>query len=444
MTHAPSRVLVIVGTVVAVLGTATAGSAADRYLWNLPPGFPTPRVPADNPMSREKAVLGRFLFYDTRLSGNQTQSCASCHLQALAFTDGLPQGVGSTGEVHPRSSMSLTNVAYNATQTWANPLLLTLEQQALIPMFGEFPVELGLSGMEDELLRRLAADARYRRLFGEAFPAANPPAAVGTIVRGLASFIRTLISGTAPYDRWVQGVDESALSASAMRGGRLFFSEQLECFHCHGGFNFAASTAFEGKPFDEAPFHNNGLYNIDATGAYPPDNTGVHGITGKDADMGAFRAPTLRNIALTAPYMHDGSIATLDEVIDHYAAGGRTIADGPYAGVGHDNPHKSGFVRGFTLTPQDRQDLLTFLHSLTDVDFVTTPHLSNPFRPVACVGDCNYDATVTVNELVAAVGVGLSSATLATCFVADRSADGEVTIDELVTATGAALNGCPP
>jgi len=104
--------------------------------------------------------------------------------------------------------------------------------------------------------------------------------------------------------------------------------------------------------------------------------------------------------------MHDGSIATLDEVIDHYAAGGRTIADGPYAGVGHDNPHKSGFVRGFTLTPQDRQDLLTFLHSLTDVDFVTTPHLSNPFRPVACVGDCNYDATVTVNELVAAVGSG--------------------------------------
>jgi len=295
MTHAPSRVLVIVGTVVAVLGTATAGSAADRYLWNLPPGFPTPGAIRQSDEPREGRARPLPLLRHPPLR-QPTQSCASCHLQALAFTDGLPQGVGSTGEVHPRSSMSLTNVAYNATQTWANPLLLTLDQQALIPMFGEFPVELGLSGMEDELLRRLAADARYRRLFGEAFPAANPPAAVGTIVRGLASFIRTLISGTAPYDRWVQGVDESALSASAMRGGRLFFSEQLECFHCHGGFNFAASTAFEGKPFDEAPFHNNGLYNIDATGAYPPENTGVHGITGKDADMGAFRAPTLRTL----------------------------------------------------------------------------------------------------------------------------------------------------
>ena len=442
--HALRLALVIVGTVAAVLSTAATVRAADRYEWNLPPGFPTPRLPVDNPMSREKAALGRFLFYDTRLSGNQTQSCASCHLQALAFTDGLLQGIGSTGEVHPRNSMSLTNVAYNATQTWANPLLLTLEQQALVPMFGEFPVELGLSGMEDELMRRLTADARYRRLFGEAFPTTDPPVAIGTIVRGLASFIRTMISGNAPYDRWVQGVDDTAMSLSAIRGSRLFFSEQLECFHCHGGFNFAASTAFEGKPFDEAPFHNTGLYNIDETGAYPPDNTGVHAITGKDADMGAFRAPTLRNIELTAPYMHDGSIATLDEVIDHYTAGGRTIADGPYAGVGRDNPHKSGFVGGFTLTPQDREDVLNFLHSLTDPEFITTPHLSDPFRPVACIGDCNYDATVTVNELVAAVNVGLGSATLATCFVADGSADGEVTINELVTATGAALSGCPP
>ncbi len=142
--------------------------------------------------------------------------------------------------------------------------------------------------------------------------------------------------------------------------------------------------------------------------------------------------------------MHDGSIATLNEVIDHYAAGGRTILDGPYAGVGRDNPHKSGFVGGFTLSSQDRRDLLNFLRSLTDAEFVTTPHLSDPFGPVACVGDCNYDAAVTVNELVAAVNVGLGSATLATCVVADGNADGEVTINELVTATGAALNGCPP
>jgi cytochrome c peroxidase len=173
--------------------------------------------------------------------------------------------------------------------------------------------------------------------------------------------------------------DEAALSASALRGQDLFFSEELECFHCHGGFNFSDSVATETTNIIEVMFHNTGLYNLGGTGDYPPENTGLHALTGVPTDMGRFRAPSLRNIAKTAPYMHDGSIATLDEVLDHYAAGGRTIEEGPFAGVGADNPYKSEFVTGFSLTPDERADLLAFLESLTDETFLTDPRFASPF-----------------------------------------------------------------
>jgi cytochrome c peroxidase len=126
-------------------------------------------------------------------------------------------------------------------------------------------------------------------------------------------------------------------------------------------------------------FHNTGLYNIGGTGAYPPGGTGVHEISGMAADMGRFRAPSLRNVAVTAPYMHDGSIATLEEVLDHYAAGGRTIASGPHAGVGSDNPYKSGFIVGFTITAEERADVIAFLESLTDEEFLVDPRHATPW-----------------------------------------------------------------
>jgi cytochrome c peroxidase len=428
----------------AAAGLSASGHTAAAFDWNLPPGFPTPKVPADNPITREKVALGRFLFYDTRLSGNQTQACASCHQQALAFTDGMPHGIGSTGQAHPRSSMSLTNVAYSSTLAWANPLLTSLEKQVLLPMFGETPVELGLAGKEDELIARLRADARYRRLFAEAFPDEPDPITVGTIVHGITSFVRTLISGNAPYDRYVQGLDDHALSDSAQNGARLFFSERLECFHCHGGFAFSQSVTFEGKDFDEIAFQNNGLYNIDGHGAYPPDNTGIYAFTLVPEDMGSFKAPTLRNIELTAPYMHDGSIATLEEMlIDHYGAGGRTIVDGPYAGDGSTNPFKSGFIRGFQLSDEEKTDVLNFLKSLTDDEFISNPHFSDPFTSQFCPGDCGLDGTVTVADVIAAVNVALDAAPLAACLVADSNGDGVVTVNELLAAVNGVLKGCP-
>ena len=360
-----------------------ADAKGERYVWDLPPGFPRPKVPADNPMSTAKVELGRHLFYDTRLSVTGTFSCATCHEQRLAFTDGKGRGVGATGEVHPRGPMALGNMAYTPVFTWANPTIRSLEAQALGPMFGEDPVELGLAGIEQKVWAALGADPRYRELFAKAFPGDPAPISLASVTRALASFERVLISGRSPYDRFRTGEDPNAISASAQRGADLFFSETTECFHCHGGFNFTETVDHVGKGFTEIEFHNTGLYNLDTLGAYPVPNTGVHAVTDDPEDMGRFKAPSLRNVAVTAPYMHDGSIATLPDVIRHYEAGGRTIAEGPHKGVGADSPFKSEFVKGFDLTDQQRADLVAFLESLTDTIFLTDPRFSDPWSAKA-------------------------------------------------------------
>jgi len=329
-------------------------------------------------MSDAKVELGRHLFYDKRLSGNGTFACASCHQQSRGFADTLPRAVGSTGQMHPRNSMGLTNIGYSPALTWANPTQRALETQALGPMFGEKPVELGLAGKEKELISRLTADERYRNMFVDAFPDDSAGLSLLKITRAIAAFERTLISGNSPYDRAARG-NPGAMTASAQRGQNLFFSERLECFHCHGGINFTGTTDYVGKGFAEIEFHNTGLYNVDGKGAYPEGNQGVKDVTGQLSDMGRFKAPTLRNVAVTAPFMHDGSIRTLDGVIAHYMAGGRTVASGPFKGVGSSNPYKSGFVKGFKLSPTERKDLIAFLESLTDSTFLTDRRFANPW-----------------------------------------------------------------
>ena len=352
----------------------------EPWTWDLPAGFPTPRVPADNQISVEKVELGRHLFYDRRLSGNQQFSCASCHLQELAFTDGRGRSVGATGEDHLRGAMSLANVAYNRSLNWADPETESLEEQALVPLFGEHPVELGLSREDLSWMERFREESLYQELFGRAFPEKEDPFQVEMIVKALASFQRTLISGNSPFDRFLHQGDSEAMSPSAQRGMALFFSERLECFHCHGGFNFSDDVDHEGLVFNDPSFHNTGLYNYDHRGSYPPGNQGIYEFTGNPEDMGRFRAPTLRNIEVTGPYMHDGSVETLEEVIDHYGAGGRRIHEGPWAGNGAENPFKSPFVVGFQLSEAEREDLLAFLKSLTDEEFLTNPAFSDPWQ----------------------------------------------------------------
>ncbi len=321
-------------------------------------------------MTKEKVDLGRRLFYDTRLSGNGTLACAGCHRQELAFTDGRPRAIGSTGEIHPRGSPSLANAAYSVSLTWADPDRRSLEDQALVPMFREHPVELGMTGKETDVVERLQADGRYVAMFRAAFADEPRPIRIANVARALAAFERTLISGDSPYDRLVYQGRMDALSEAAWRGMRLFFSDRLACSKCHGGITFSGPIVFEGSPGAPEPvFHNTALYNLDGHGAYPEEDTGLRAVTGRRRDTGRFRAPTLRNIALTAPYMHDGSIPTLEAVIDHYAAGGR---------AGADNRYKSPLLRGFSISAGERQDLIEFLRSLTDETFVTDARFVDP------------------------------------------------------------------
>jgi cytochrome c peroxidase len=349
------------------------------FRWELPDGFPRPLVPADNPMSDAKVELGRRLFYDTRLSGNGAFSCSSCHRQANAFADARNLPFGSTGQPHPRNSMSLPNVGYQVVLGWANTQTRSLEAQALIPMLGENPVELGLARREQELLTRLRGVALYQSLFRAAFPADTSPITLGNLTRAIATFERTLVSGDAPYDRFTRG-DAAALSDAARRGEALFRSDRLKCSQCHSGVMFTNAARWVGSSMPADPdFFNTGLYNIDGTGAYPAPNTGLQAITGLASDMGKFKVPSLRNIEVTFPYMHDGTVATLSDVIDHYAAGGRTIASGSNTGVGSANPYKSALVGGFTISAAEKADLIAFLRSLTDSAFLTTPRLSNPW-----------------------------------------------------------------
>jgi cytochrome c peroxidase len=346
----------------------------------LPTWAPPPLEPSTNRLNAAKAELGRRLFYDVRLSSTKTKSCATCHEQKLAFTDGLPISPGVTGQHTPRNSMSLANVAYAPVLTWSNPLLHSLEQQALVPLLGQEPVELGMAGLDAELKQRLEAEPIYQDLFPKAFPELNGEISLATVVRALSAFQRTIISMDAPYDRYRYKGDVDAVSDAAIRGEALFFSEKFECHHCHNNFNMNDNVVHARAPYPEIAFHNTGLYNIDGKGAYPKGNTGIAELTERAADMGRFKAPSLRNVDVTAPYMHDGSIATLEGVIDHYAAGGRTINSGPYAGIGRDNPLKSSFVPGFDVTAHEKADLIAFLKSLTDEQFLNNPRYSDPWK----------------------------------------------------------------
>jgi cytochrome c peroxidase len=374
-----ARVALALASLVTAGGLLAAG--LQDPLSRLPPWVPLPVVPADNRLTPEKAELGRHLFHDPRLSADGSMSCASCHDPARAFTDGRSVSTGVTGEVGSVSAMSLTNVAYLPVLNWSNPLLTSLEVQSLIPIFGEHPVELGMAGREAELFERLRSDPTYRRLFARAFPdeARQGPQALfslTTLTRALASFQRTLLSFDSPYDRYRYGGQRDAISEAARRGEALFFGEKLECYHCHGGLNFTDNLKHSRLPFAEIGFHNTGLYNVDGQGRYPSEAPGLIDATGEARDAGRFRTPTLRNVAVTAPYMHDGSIATLANVLrQHYARAGRAVHLGQAP-----NPLRSDLVAGFEISEDEIADVVAFLESLTDEGFLNDPRFADPWR----------------------------------------------------------------
>lgn len=368
-----------------LVANALAKSTTNEWVWHLPATFPKPFVPIDNPMSHAKVELGRHLFYDKRLSVNGQMSCGSCHIQSLAFSDGKTHAVGTTGETHPKNTPSLANLVYSPNFNWANPAVVSLETQLLSPLFGEHPVELGLNDANfAKIQQQFAQDDKYPALFAQAFgrPFVEPQDfRIDDIAKAIASFERSIISANSKYDRYLAGRER--LNESEKRGMDLFFGEKAECFHCHGSVNFNDQLMyFDGKKMQISgkAFHNTGLYDLGG-GNYPDANQGLFEFTHKDSDKGKFKAPSLRNVAITAPYNHDGSTATLEMVLQNYANGGRVITDGKYRGDGRKNPNKSDLITKIELTKQEQADIIAFLKTLTDENLLINPAYADPILP---------------------------------------------------------------
>jgi cytochrome c peroxidase len=363
----------------AAVSTPIAPTPTSDWRWNLPADIPEPWVPPENPMSEAKFQLGRHLFYDKRLSGNGTFACASCHFQNLAFTDGKAVSAGSTQESTLRSAQSIANAAYHPTITWANISLNTLERQVPVPLVGENPVEMGVNENNmQQVLARIATDSAYTKRFAEAFPNYTQPVNLDNIANAIATFERGVLSFNAKFDQVKRG--KTSYTAQEKRGHDLFFSEQAQCAQCHSGFNFTEMT-LQAKPAVWQPvYRNTGLYNVDGKGAYTNNNQGLIGVSGKPEDMGKFRVASLRNIEVTAPYMHDGSIATLEKVLEFYAAGGRNIESGPNKGDGRKNPFKDARLDKIKLSKPEQVDIIAFLKTLTDHAFLTNPRFADPFK----------------------------------------------------------------
>jgi cytochrome c peroxidase len=299
-------------------------------------GLPPVPIPAGNPPTAETIALGRRLFYDPKLSADNTLSCSSCHNPALAFTDGRAVSQGVHGQMGKRNAPTILNAAYNLTQFWdgREP---DLENQAGGPIAN--PIEMNQT--HEACVVKLNGDAGYRRDFAAAF--GPGPVTIGKAEMAVASFERTLISGNSAFDRYRFGGDKSAMSAAAIRGLAIFEDKQRgNCVTCH---TIEKSYAL----FTDGKFHNLGA-GMNGDGELT--DLGRYTQTKADADRGAFRTPTLRNIAKTAPYMHDGSKKTLKEVVDFYVGGGNS------------NPQLDKEIRELKLSGQERGDLVAFLEAL--------------------------------------------------------------------------------
>ena len=293
--------------------------------------FPPTNDPADNPTTPERVELGRLLFFDPVLSEGNDVACATCHHPDLGFSDGRPTSVAAGGASPARNALTLWNVAYSQSLFW-DGRVGTLEEQALVPL--THADEMAVADPAT-MAAELQAIPAYAALFESAFGIAPAEISADHVARALAAFQRSLISDNSPFDRYAAG-DFDALTPAQRRGLAIFRSGATRCFECHGAPTFASDT-----------FRVIGV---------PSDDPGRAAVA-DDGVFGAFKVPTLRNVALTAPYMHDGSLATLEEVIDFYRDGG---------GRAHDFDKVDVFVNPFTLSEQERADLLAFLYALTD------------------------------------------------------------------------------
>lgn len=348
-----------------------------------------PPASSDAELQRHWVELGRHLFYERRLSLNNDRSCGICHEQAKGFTDGFVRAVGTTSELHPRNTLTLLNVAHRVELGWINQEGLKLEEQLLIPLLGDQPVEMGAQDVLNERLALLNADPVYHALRASLDLS---EITLQEVAYAIARFEETLVSYDAPYDRYLEG-EVDALSESARRGFELF-NQSLPCQRCHGGVDFdqpdpslilsireGGSQERGDEDSSERTRHawfNTGLYHL-GDGRYPEGREGLYQRTGDRVDIGKYRVPTLRHLTLTGPYYHDGSRATLRDVLEDYNRGGRLTRSGPYEGDGSDHPNKHPLLTPLGLSERDLDDLEAFLHTLTDESIVDVMSLSDPW-----------------------------------------------------------------
>ena len=313
--------------------------------------------------------LGRYLFYEKRVSINNTKSCASCHSIEFAFTDGYRKSVTSLGENVPHNAPSLINSVYLKYYDWANINTTNFEQQIKRPLYNHQPIELGLDKHIKELQLFLKNDSLYSNLFKQAFPKTDSLFTLTQIEKAIADYETTLVSTSSNFD-------ENKMDSSAQNGYKLFTSNKLNCATCHPPPYFTLAT--QTKNIDSV-FANIGLYNVGNKNQYPANDNGIFSITKNAKDNGKFKIPSLRNVMLTAPYMHDGSIDNIEQVIDMYANGGRNIAYANNKGNGKLNKNKSNLITGFVITENEKKDLINFLNSLTDSSIFYKHSFQNPF-----------------------------------------------------------------
>ena len=296
----------------------------------IPKGFPNPEIPQENKLTNERIYLGKKLFFDKILSRDSSVSCASCHKPDYAFTDGLQTAVGIKNRLVTRNTPTLTNIVYNKNflRDGVNP---SLEAQVLVPIHekNEFDFHILL------VAERLKNKPVYSDLFLKAYGSIPTP---NLITKAIASYERTLISGNSRYDQYYYQSNFKVLSKAEIKGMELF--KEHNCVKCHSGLNFSNGEIV-----------NNGLYE------YYQD-IGKMRVTLKEEDNGCFKVPTLRNIEITGPYMHNGSLATLEAVIEHYSRGGKN------------NKNKHEFIQPFDISESEKGNLVSFLKCLTDSSFV--------------------------------------------------------------------------
>jgi len=316
-----------------------------------------PNLPGDNPLTREKVELGRMLFYENLLSGDGSMSCSSCHNQSNAFSDTARLSTGIDGLFGHRQAMAIFNMAWNDNEFFWDGRAHFLRDQALKPI--QDPLE-----MHETLpntIAKLEAKGRYRVQFSKAF--GDDSITSERISLALEAFMFTLVYNQSKYDRYLTGT--ATLSESEERGRALFFAEYnpffpelsgADCAHCHSGSNF-----------ENDQYMNNGLDDEAQISDF-----GRQAVSGSAADKGKFKVPSLRNIALTHPYMHDGRFRTLEEVVDHYNTG-------IHASTTLEDPLAYSMSTGLMLTAQDKKDLVNFLKTLTDYQFIKNPAFGSPF-----------------------------------------------------------------